>query len=174
MNLVRKIKISKISNKPLIGIDKEIVDFIESILSDLIPFHMDNEPTSFYYMKLNGDWILDQDNNSDRLWVRYEDFWEVLETKYFIDYKDIQNIIKYFVEQVFKQKISIAIENGLNANLQVENAFKQKVSTPLWRRESSNFLAEQAFKQKVSTPDYENIKYVRYVEEAFKKTYFNQ
>ena len=124
MNLVRKIKISKLTDTHLTGVDKEIVDFIESILSDLIPFHMVNDTTSIYYMKPNGDWILDQDNALGRLWVR-EDFWRLLQTKYFIDYKEVQNIIKYLVEQAFKQKVSTpGICTGEHIP-SVEEAFKK-------------------------------------------------
>lgn len=44
---------------------------------------------SIFYMNSKGDWIFEQNGNSDYFWVRY---------------KDIQEFIKYMVEEAFKSK----------------------------------------------------------------------
>ncbi len=106
MNLVRKYKISKILNKPLEGVEAEIILFIHSWLKDLIIFQYANILTSIYYMNSMGQFVLEQDNKNDRLWVRYNDFWGVLKTKYSIEYKDIQILLKFLIEEAFKQQVA--------------------------------------------------------------------
>ena len=57
-------------------------------------------------MKPNGTFIMQQDNGSERLWVRYEGFLNVLKTNFSMEYTDTQNLIQYMVERAFKIKIS--------------------------------------------------------------------
>ncbi len=170
MNLIRSIKISKlgvaIPEKEL-----EIIDFVKSMLSDLIPFHDNSFPKSIFYFK--GDkWLLEQDNKNDSLWVRYDIFWDVLEDKYSISYSDVQTLLKYMIEQAFKEKVSTPKSIYTTNNPKIEQAFKEKVSTPIKHYIKSNPVIEQAFKEKVSTFS-DNIEQghgkIIQVEEAFKE-----
>ncbi len=124
MNLLRKLKINKITSVEFTEKEKEIIGFIKSILDDLIPFKYNNYANSMFYMNSEGKWILEQDDKSNRLWIRYDDFWGVLDKTFSIEYDDIKNLLKYMVEQ----------------------AFKQKVSTPQWMNAELNKKAEEAFK----------------------------
>ncbi len=59
MNLVRKYKISKLTNKPLKGIEHEIIEFVHSWLKDLIPFKWKKYPLDIYYMNSAGLCVLE-------------------------------------------------------------------------------------------------------------------
>lgn len=146
MNLVRKIKISKLTDVSFTDEEKEIVDFIKSKLDDLIPFKWDKYPLSIFYMNSKGDYILEQDDKRDSLFVRWNGFWRVLHDKYSIDNTNIKVLIKYMVEQAFKEKVSTASTGKQVWYLQVEQAFNQKVSTPQFEIPSSYDLVEHAFK----------------------------
>ena len=105
-NLIRKYKISKILDIPLEGIDKEIIDFIKSKIDGLIIFQENYE---INFMNSGGECILQQDEKNDRLWVLYEGFWSILETKYLLKQYEIQIIIKGMVELAFKMRVSTPI-----------------------------------------------------------------
>lgn len=126
MNLVRKLKISKLVNVSFTDIEKEIINFINSKLSDLIPFQYDAYPESIFYMSSDDLYILEQDNNNDRLWVRLDGFWKVLENKYSMVLDDIQVLLKYMIEQAFKHKINTPLHAFDGHSRTVEQAFKQK------------------------------------------------
>lgn len=147
MNLVRKIKISKLTKTSLLGIDKEIVDFINSILYDLIPFQMEDNLTSIYYMNNKGDWILEQDNKNNALWVRYGMVWKILKYDYMINDINIQTLLKYMVEQAFKQKVSTPYDYKQAGHSSVEQAYKQKITPPIPSKQNSSEV-EQCFSQK--------------------------
>ena len=102
-NLVRRYKISKILDIPLEGKDKEIIDFIKSIIDGLVLFQENDYVINF--MNSDGVCIIEQDSKSDILWVRYEGFWSVLEMKYSLNYVDIQIVIKGMVELTFKMSV---------------------------------------------------------------------
>ncbi len=169
MNLIRKYKISKILHQPLTGIEGEIIELNHSWLNDLIPFKMFEYTDSIYYMNSKGEYVLEQDNKYDRLWVRYKDFWSVLESKYLMKYKDIQILLKFMVEEAFKQKVATPTKEFASQFLEVEEAFKQKVATPINYISKTPDQVEEAFKQKVSTPYLSNFTLQSKIEEAFKE-----
>ncbi len=169
MNLIRKFKISKLTSVEFNEKEKEIIEFINFILSDLIPFKYELYQESMFYMNSEGKWLLEQDNKNDMLWVRYDDFWGVLDKKYLIEYDDIQYLLKYMIEQAFKEKVSTPLIINNKTLPTIEQAFKEKVSTPRGRINTANHGIEQAFKEKVSTPIMDLTTQFNMIEQAFKE-----
>ncbi len=124
MNLIRKYKISKLLNKPIEGVVGEIINLIQYWLKDLTPFKWDKKPDSIFYMNSEGlyvvEYVLELDIIDKILWVRYKDFWEILEHKYLLNFDDASTIITYMVEEKLKHKISSAHYRKLIEHYQVE------------------------------------------------------
>ncbi len=130
MKLIRKYKISLITGIPLAGLERDCISFMKGILEDLIPFKEETYPDSIFYMNSKGDWIFEQDNKYDMFRVRYNLVWKVLSDNYLMKDIDIQEFIKYMVEEAFKHKVSTPTMKDSFRIYMVEEAFKQKVSTP--------------------------------------------
>jgi hypothetical protein len=96
MNLARKYKLHKLI-PCLNGNELEIIEFIESEIKVLEAVKKDKYPKSTFYINSDGQTILEQDDNNDILWVKYKDFWKVLESKYLLKYADAQDIIQLMV-----------------------------------------------------------------------------
>ena len=125
MNLVRKIKISKITNIPLSGNEKEIVDFIKLQLSNLTTFKIITQPFSTYYMNSNGNVMIYYDSENDRMGIRWLNFWEKLETYYNLEYKHVYDIIKFIIEETFKIRVTkIGLEFNFSIT-QLEKIFRE-------------------------------------------------
>ena len=150
MNLIRKLKISDIVPIEFTKQELEIVNLFNDKLSDLIIFINESYPDEINYMKPDGSWIMQQDNKYDRLWIRYDGFWEVLESKFCMEYTDIQNLIQAMVERAFKHKVSTPVTKNNIIPVLVERAFKHKVSTPNSFVASNIMVVERAYKLKVS------------------------
>ncbi len=149
MNLIRKIKINKITSVEFTEKELKIIEFINSMLSDLIPFQYENLPESMFYMNPAGKWILEQNDKSDILYVRLENFWRILETDYSMGYDDIQTLLKYMIEQAFKEKVSTPrawLRKGTGRTGRIEEAFKKKISAPIEQLVPPTIEVEQAFK----------------------------
>jgi hypothetical protein len=101
--LYRRYKISQLLDEPLSNKEKEIVDFILDKIKDLTLFI--DEDGRHNYMNSKGEFIFEQDEKNDTLWVRYQDFWSVLEDRYSLNRDDIQVIIKGMVETTYKMKV---------------------------------------------------------------------
>ncbi len=106
MNLIRKYKISKLTGIPLAGLEGKIVSFMKGILEDLIPFKEETYPNSIFYMNSKGEWIFEQDNKYNVFCVRYDIVWNILEEGYSMKTSEIQEFIKYMVEEAFNHKVS--------------------------------------------------------------------
>ena len=102
-NFYRRYKISQITNDSITLEEKEIVEFILDKIKDLTLFI--DEYGCHYYMNNKGEFIFQQDDKNDTLWVRYQDFWSVLEKKYSLNRDDIQIIIKGMVETAYKMRV---------------------------------------------------------------------
>ncbi len=147
MNLIRKYKISKLTGNLPEGKDGEIISFMKSILEDLTIFKHKDFPNSIFYMNSEGKWVFEQNYEFDVFCVNYIFVWKVLEKKYSMKYTDIQEFIKYMVEEAFKQKVSTPLNIATLPLIQLEEAFKQKVSTPTGYNSPKPYAVEEAFEK---------------------------
>lgn len=106
MNLIRKLKISKLTNVIFTDIEKEIIDFINSKLTNLIPFQLEYDSVTIYHMNSEGVCLLIEDIECDELWFRYYGFWDKLENKYFISRPDTQLILHYMSKKLLSKSLS--------------------------------------------------------------------
>ena len=123
MNLIRKLKISDIVAVEFTEIEQEIIDLFKNNLSDLIIFVDDSKPDEINYLKSDGTFIIQQDNKSDMLWIRYDGFWEVLYLNYKLNHFDIKILMKYMIERILKQNISVSSIDFVSAILYDRNEF---------------------------------------------------
>ncbi len=149
MNLIRKYKISKLLNKPLTGIESEIIEFIKEWLKDLIPFKYDESPNTIFYMNTEGLYVLEHSFENRYLYVRWIDFWNVLSHKYSLNYIDIQLLLKFMIEEAFKKELSTPLMAHSDFNIMIEQVFKKTVSTPTPTQPPRlhELAIEEAFKQ---------------------------
>jgi len=124
-NLYRRYKISQITNNGITSEEKEIIDFILDKIKDLTLFI--DEYDYHNYMNSKGECLFQQDDRFDRLWVRYEDFWSVLEKKYSLDYGDIQSIIKSMIETIYKMRVGYPSHVLLIFLEQIEPVYKIRI-----------------------------------------------
>jgi hypothetical protein len=126
-NLYRRYKISQLLDEPLLDKDKEIIDFILDKIKDLTLFI--DEYGCHNYMNNKGEFIFEQDEKNDTLWVRFKDFWSVLSTNYSLNRDDIQVIIKGMVETAYKMSVGTPRYQNRTPVTLVETAYKMRVGT---------------------------------------------
>ncbi len=120
MELVRKLKINKLTPVSFTEEEKEILDFVKSRISSLTVFEY---KSSIYYINNDNQWILEQDSEHNMIWVRWEDFWKVLERKYKISDKDISIFLKWIIKDNLKCKISEVYYNYTHSYTSIEQFF---------------------------------------------------
>lgn len=128
MNLVRKIKIDNII-PTLTDDDHEIIDFIENQLNNLDTYNTICYSKYTFYMNSDYKWIFLHDFILGEVYIRYENFCQILMEKYHIKYKDLRSILKFFIDKNFK--INLLSECNYNSYTfqnynDIEKDFKEK------------------------------------------------
>lgn len=126
MNLVRKIKISKLTEVEFSETELEIINFIKTNLVDLIPFTIDNYNQSIFYMNEKCDWIFDYDSKYKVIWIRHDSFINLLEHKYKIKTIDIKYLITDIFTNIFKMDVYNFISLQYYHYGEIESEFKMR------------------------------------------------
>lgn len=124
MNLIRKYKISKNLNIPLTGIEKEIVDFIESKLKNLDTYIYPKYPNNTFLMTPQGKWLIEIDPDMDAAYIRYDDFSLILEEKYGIELSDIESFMSFLISYKFNFLVNFIASFGETDYTEIENFYK--------------------------------------------------
>ncbi len=130
MILLRQYKLWKL-NIPVDSKFIEIFEFVNSTISNLQTFEMSEYADWLFFMNSENLNILQFETKKRILYVRYSNFWEVLETKYNLEYSDIQPFIQSLVEEAYKIKVETTAWVTLTALTVVEEAYKIKVETTI-------------------------------------------
>jgi len=112
---IRNIKLHQLG----IDVDEKyisIYNFFEDNLSGLIEFKSDENLNSLYYGKDKDNIILEwyrykeQELKNDILYVHYDKIWVVFETKYSMQYTDIQVLILWYIGSELNLKPTTNLE----------------------------------------------------------------
>ena len=144
MKEVRDIKIDLlIGNKnPVIGLFCEITSGIEIINCNVY----NEEGLEFIYHK-DGQWIFYQDCKNERFWVNYYKYWSIFESKFGLNYEEIQAITRVLVEEALKREVSTPAYIDVSCYSVVEDALKREVSTPICAGTHNEERVEDALKR---------------------------
>jgi len=129
MNLTRKYKIHRLT--PCLNVEElEIVTFIENKIKGLKPIKKEEYTQYTYYVNSDDETILKQDYINDRLMVKYNGFWVVLQNKYLLKYTEAQDIIRYMVLMHLKFDTSTPTERHYTFYLDLYLS-KFRTTTPI-------------------------------------------
>ena len=165
MKELRDIKLDLLfgNDNEIINLFNEITDGIEIVNTNVY----NEEGLEFIYHK-DGQWIFYQDKN-EKFWVNYYKYWSLFESKFSLNYEEIQAITRVLVEEALKREVSTPRVNSRNSYCWVEEALKREVSTPLTYQSRLVVVVEEALKREVSTPNALRNGDTPLVEEALKR-----
>ena len=152
MKEVRGIKIDLVmSNRnPIIDLFREITDGIEIINCNVY----NEDGLEFIYYNREGKWIFYQDCKNENFWAHYKRYWEILESRFDLEYNEIVEVTKFLVEEALKRKVDTPSGTFGFLTCKVEEALKRKVGTPKLSGSNRFRLVEEALKREVGTPTY--------------------
>ena len=111
MKELRDIKLDLLfgNDNEIINLFNEITDGIEIVNTNVY----NEEGLEFIYHK-DGQWIFYQDSKNGKFWVNYYKYWSIFESKFSLNYEEIQAITRVLVEEALKREVSTpnALRNG--------------------------------------------------------------
>ena len=120
MNIVRQYKLS------YLGIDtkyKEVFKFLDHELKNLKPTKLKKYEDSVNYF--NNDKLIFEYTFDYKIYIRWENFWEVLKKKYFLEDFTIKEILNYLIVKKYNFYVEeILIFPNYQQNI-IEKEYKQ-------------------------------------------------
>ena len=111
-----------------------IVNLFNQITKDLkiINCNVYNEEglEFIYYQPSTNEWIFYQDSKNEKFWCSYKRYWSLFESNLRLEYKEIQAITKYLVEETLKREVDTPLFLANDNQKMVEDALKREVGTP--------------------------------------------
>ena len=102
----------RVNLKKLVGIESPI-DFL-NLFNDLEVVQSEENPAVTLFRYEKGNNMISYNKNSDRAYIDYYVIWEFLEEGFGLNYTEIKDIIKYWLESTYNLRGTIP---GLNLNV---------------------------------------------------------
>jgi hypothetical protein len=84
---------------------RAVLKYLNTIYGDLTPFETDKYPGLIFFMK-DGEVIFDYNKKNGNVYISYEHIWSVLESFFGLEYKEIQDLTKEWVEEYYKLSVT--------------------------------------------------------------------
>jgi hypothetical protein len=128
----------------------KIINYLNKEYSGLIRYETDRWEDLIFYMK-DDKFIFEYNKKNGYAFISYGIIWSFLETYFGLEYEEIQDITKEWVEEQFKSEVTTTGYASLSYNHSVEEQFKSEVTTT-----SNSFFnrlvwVEEQFKLEVTT-----------------------
>ncbi len=130
MALLRQYKLQKLGI-PIDSKYEKIIKFVDSTLSNLQIFEMEKYSGYLFFMSSYKENVLQYNKRTKSMYVKYVDFWRVLENNYEIQNYEIQNFLQRVIEDICKLEITYAIPFSEYRTKNVEEAYKLKNNEPI-------------------------------------------
>ena len=113
----------------LFGNDNEIINLFNEITDgiEIVNTNVYNEDGLEFIYHKDGKWIFFQDAKNGNFWVNYYKYWSLFESKFSLNYEEIQAITRVLVEEALKREVSTPVESEICQRLQVEDALKREL-----------------------------------------------
>ncbi len=130
MNIVRKLKINNITPTILTNEEDIVLNFIYSCLSNLQTHTHEWYPNSIFYMNSDGEYMLEYHKEYNIMGISRSRCWDKLVNIFNIKESDVEDILKYTIEQKLNIKIN-SVNKSFGIAPIIIDSFKWKSKTPL-------------------------------------------
>ena len=144
----------------------KIINYLNKEYSGLIRYETDRWEDLIFYMK-DDKFIFEYNKKNGYTFISYGIIWSFLETYFGLEYKEIQDITKEWVEEQFKSEVTTTFNQNTIGAFRVEEQFKSEVTTG-WAQVNYSYGVEEQFKSEVTTTSNSFFNRLVWVEEQFK------
>jgi hypothetical protein len=90
-------ELERIMNEPEVSKEKEMSDFLFSMLANM-ESEITGEKETTFYRKSDHEWLIQQDYKNGYLRVRYSLIWSIFGNRFKLDYNQISHFIHGWIE----------------------------------------------------------------------------
>ena len=89
-------------------IDRFVSKWLNSEYGDLTPFETEKHPDYIFFMK-DGEVVFDYNKKNEVVHISYEKIWSFLKNFFGLEYEEIQDLTKEWVEEYYKLVVTTTI-----------------------------------------------------------------
>ena len=105
--------------------DRAIIKLLNLEFGDLEQFETEEYPDIIFFMK-DGEVIFDYDKKNGDVGISYDKIWSFLESFFGLEYREIQDLTKEWVEEHYKLRVVTTMEIAQKYFSNVEEHYKLK------------------------------------------------
>ena len=104
-----------------------IIQYLNSEYGDLEQFEMENYPNYIFFMK-DGKVISDYNKENGITGISFKEIWSFLGAFFGLEYEEIQNLTKEWVEEHYKLWVTTTRDSGRPPLIRVEEYYNLKIN----------------------------------------------
>ena len=85
--------------------DRLVIKWLNDKYGDLKPYETDEYPNHIFFMK-DGEVIFDYNKKIGYVVISYNKIWSLLESFFGLEYEEIQDLLKQWVEEHYKLRVT--------------------------------------------------------------------
>ena len=85
-------------------LDRAALKYLNIEYGDLTPYETDEYPNHIFFMK-DGEVIFDYNKKNGWVYISNEKIWSLLESFFGLEYEEIQDLLKQWVEEHYKLRV---------------------------------------------------------------------
>ena len=149
-------------------LEKLCIKWLNDNYGDLERYETKKYSDYIFHIK-DGNCILEYNKKSGYVYVSYGEIWSFFERMFGMDYQQIQDLTKVWVEEQYKKDVTTAATDKSDVTLTVEEQYKKDVTTALTARLFRQNQVEEQYKKDVTTASSNMFFTFGLVEEQYKK-----
>ena len=131
-------------------LEKLCIKWLNDNYGDLERYETKKYSDYIFHIK-DGNCILEYNKKSGYVYVSYGEIWSFFERMFGMDYQQIQDLTKVWVEEQYKKDVTTAATDKSDVTLTVEEQYKKDVTTALTARLFRQNQVEEQYKKDVTT-----------------------
>ena len=105
-----------------------IKNYLNKEYSGLVRYETDKLPNNIFFMK-DGELIFEYNKKNEYIYISYNKIWSFLKSFFGLEYEEIQDLTKEWVEEHYKLEVTATSRNENLWISRVEEHYKLEVST---------------------------------------------
>jgi hypothetical protein len=83
-------------------LERVVIKWLNKHFGNLIPKKDKNDTNSVFYVNSNNDVMMEYDQENGEVLISYDHIWSKIELLFHLNYRDIQSIMKVWLEETYK------------------------------------------------------------------------
>jgi hypothetical protein len=105
------------------NLKNKIIKYLNSEYPELEQFETEKYPDYIFFMK-DGELIFDYNKKNEYIYISYNKIWSFLKSFFGLEYEEIQDLTKEWVEEHYKLEVTTTASTSLHKYFRVEEHYK--------------------------------------------------